>query len=577
MRDFILPRFWRGSSDSNRFKGLFNYKTAWLLAIVLTAFSSLAPLLAMVSFDYQISRSAAESEVRLRTSRTVSNAKRVLSFYLQERISALQFVLRDNTYGSLSDNARLQLLLEDLTQSHGGFIDLGIIDQDGRQKTYVGPYNLQGKNYKGQDWFGLAASRGSYISGVFLGFRNVPHLVVVVRHDLPGGGFFLLRATLDTEQFSSLAGLELSSGGDSFIINHGGVLQTPSRYHGDVLSDFKLPVPTFSDHSEVIEENAAGGRVFIGYAYIPDSPFIFMVIKDRSGLLASWYETRVQLLGFLIASIIVVLLVVSAMATYLVNSIYIADQNRAAVLHHVEHSNKLASIGRLAAGVAHEVNNPLAVIGEKTGLLKDLLTYGGENVSQSRLLDLARDIEQSVERCGNITKHLLGFARHIHVSVENINLAEIIDETMSFLRKEAEYRSVEITTAVAEGQPDFKCDRGKLQQILLNLVNNAFQAVSEGGHVSVTADSPDDDHIRIQVSDDGCGISDVDRKRIFEPFFSTKTASGGTGLGLSITYGLVHKLSGDISIESTEGEGTIFTIVLPRDCGGGNEDTCEYC
>jgi len=247
------------------------------------------------------------------------------------------------------------------------------------------------------------------------------------------------------------------------------------------------------------------------------------------------------------------------------------------VLHHAEHSNKLASIGRLAAGVAHEINNPLAVIGEKTGLLKDLLTYGGSSVSHDRLLALSRDIERSVERCGNITKHLLGFARHINVSVERINLAAVVDETLGFLRKEAEYRSIEIITAVGEGQLDFECDRGKLQQILLNLVNNAFQAVSDGGHVSVTADSPDEEHIRIQVSDDGCGIAAVDRERIFEPFFSTKKDFGGTGLGLSITYGLVRKLSGDISVESTEGEGTIFTIVLPRKCGGGNGDSCEYC
>jgi len=573
MRDFILPRFWRKASDS---KGLVNYRTAWLLAIGLTVTSSLVPLLAMVSFDYQISRTAVESEARLRTSRTVSNAKRAVSYYLHERTSALKFVLMDNSLSALSDPSRLSLLLRDLKQSHGGFVDLGVIDDDGRQRAYAGPYQLEGKNYLEQDWFKQAATSGSYISEVFLGFRNVPHLIVAVRHDKPGGGFYLLRATLDTEHFSSLANLDLPLGGDSFIIDRQGVLQTPSRHQGEILSKFRLPVPEYSDHTEVIESEIDGGRVFVGYAYIPDSPFVLMVIKNRTEILASWYQTRFQLIWFLAGSLLVVVLVVCAVATYLVNKVFIADQNRAAVLHHAEHANKMASIGRLAAGVAHEVNNPLAVIGEKTGLLKDLLTYG-EDVPRDRLLGLTRDIERSVERCGKITKHLLGFARHISVSVERLNLKDAIEETMSFLHKEAEYRSIQVTTAVAEGLPEFKCDRGKLQQILLNLVNNAFQAVADGGHVSVTADSPDETHVRIQVSDDGCGISELDRKRIFEPFFSTKTVSGGTGLGLSITYGLVHKLNGSISVESTVGEGTIFTIILPRDCRGGAEDSCEYC
>ncbi len=576
LRDFITPSFWGHHGESMSARNLFNYRRAWALAIVLTALSSLVPLIAMTLIDYQVTRGAVEAEVRLRTSRIVSNARRAVSFYLEERTSVLSFVLQDKRYEELANPAVLARLLDELKRSHGGFIDLGIIDDTGHQLGYVGPYNLSGRNYKDQPWFEQAMARGSYVSDVFLGFRNVPHLVIAVRKERPDGGRYVLRATLDTGRFNNLAEVEILSGGDSFIIDEQGVLQTPSRHHGQVLDTLKLPVPPHSEYTEIVSHDEGPEQLTIGYAYIPNTPFILMVIKSRTELMASWYDTRFKLAGFLIGSVVVILLVVTAVATFLVNMVYQADRNRSAALHHAEHSNKMASIGRLAAGVAHEVNNPLAVIGEKAGLLRDLLTYRKNDVDPERLLGLAQEISRSVERCGNITKHLLGFARHINVSVEKINIAGIIEEVLSFLRKEAEYRSIEIGVDVAPDLPEFECDRGKLQQILLNLVNNAFQATADNGKVEVSASSAGPDAVRIQVRDNGCGIREDDLKRIFEPFYSTKRGTGGTGLGLSITYGLVRKLSGTIDVESNVGQGTVFTIVLPVTCARSKEDSCEY-
>lgn len=578
LRDFIRPLFWSHDSDLDPMRSLFNYRRAWALAIALTALSALAPLMSMAIIDYKVTKSAVESEVRLRTSRIVSNARRAVSFYLAERISALRFVTEDRTYEELKSTQHLSRMLDHLRASHGGFIDLGIIGEDGVQSHYAGPYSLQGRNYRNQGWYEQVLSEGSYVSEVFLGFRNVPHLVVAVRHDLPDGGYYVLRATLDTQRFNHLAQLDLVSGGDSFIINTEGVLQTPSTFYGSVLSDSGLPVPPMAEHTEMFPHRRDGRELIIGYAYIPNSSFVLMVVKRRNELLASWYDTRLQLLWFLVASVAGILVVLTSMTTYLVNRVYIADRNRAATLHHAEHSNKMASIGRLAAGVAHEINNPLAVIGEKSGLLKDLLTYQRDNIDPDRLLSLAAEISGSVERCGKITKHLLGFARHISVTVERIHIREIIEEILSFLHKEAEYRSVSITVDVPEEMPEFECDRGKLQQILLNLVNNAFQAVSDHGTVGIEVSQPDEGHLAIVVHDDGCGIAEEDRKRIFEPFFSTKHDSGGTGLGLSITYGLVRKLGGEIEVKSVVDEGTEFTITLPLACRGGEEEiACEYC
>lgn len=579
LTSFITPRFWSHHTQSDEpARTLFNYRRAWAWAVVLLTLSALVPLVTLMVFDYQVASRAVENEVRLRTSRIVSNARRAVSFMLEERISALQFIQRQKSYQELASSVALEELLVDLKRSHGSVVDLGIINESGVQVAYAGPYSLKGRNYSRQPWFTQSVSEGAFISNVFLGYRNEPHLVIALRHEIPGGGFYILRASLDTDRFNSLAELELMSGGDSFIINREGVLQTPSRRYGNVLDEVGLPVPPYSEHTSVFTAPTLENGLVIGYAYIPQSPFILMVVKSRDELLEPWYKTRREQFGFFVVSMVLILLVVTMVSTALVNMIYIADQNRAAALHHAEHANKMASIGRLAAGVAHEVNNPLAVIGEKAGLLKDLITYGGDDLDVKRLEPLTDGILTSVERCGNITKHLLGFARHINLSVEDINIRNVVEEVLSFLHKEAGYRGISIGVQVDENVPEFVCDRGKLQQILLNLVNNAFQAVPDDeGRVFIHADAPSEDVVRIKVEDNGCGIAESDRKRIFEPFFSTKHKSGGTGLGLSITYGLVRKLGGRIRVASVEGEGTTFTIILPRTCEQKEDDTCEYC
>jgi signal transduction histidine kinase len=168
-----------------------------------------------------------------------------------------------------------------------------------------------------------------------------------------------------------------------------------------------------------------------------------------------------------------------------------------------------------------------------------------------------------VERCGAITKRLLSFARHMDVTVEPINLQKIIREVLGFMGKEAEYRCIGVSVSVSDDIPEFESDRGKLQQIFLNLVNNAFAAMNDGGRLEIAAHRKNEDAVVVTVSDNGCGIPEADLKRVFEPFFTTKSKSGGTGLGLSITYSLVQEIGGKIFVKSEVGKGTKFDITLP--------------
>jgi signal transduction histidine kinase len=162
-----------------------------------------------------------------------------------------------------------------------------------------------------------------------------------------------------------------------------------------------------------------------------------------------------------------------------------------------------------------------------------------------------------------VTKQLLGFARHTEVSVSTVPVGKIIGGVLSFLDKEASYRNITLNLEIPDDLPPLITDRGTVQQIFLNLINNAFQAVGDGGRIDIVGTSVDGGKIAVRVSDNGCGISDENLQRIFEPFFSTKKDSGGTGLGLSITYGLVQRLGGQIAVESELGKGTTFTVTLP--------------
>ena len=540
-----------------------NLKKVWMLSFILTSVIAIGPLIFFALVDYDLSRESVESEVVLRTSRFTSNTWRSIAFFIDERKMVLDFIARDNSFADLNDTERLVAIFNNLKKGFSGFVDLGVIDSSGIHIAYVGPYQLKHKDYRNQLWFKETVRQGKYISDVFTGYRKAPHLVIAVKHMLPDGSFFILRASCEHRLNNMLSEINASGVGDAFIINKDGLLQTQSKYFGDIFDKITMPVPGYSDKTEVVEAKISDTPFFIGYKYIPDTSFILIVAKQKAKLMESWQETRNKLIEYLAMSITVILLWTMGMTTYMVRRIRIADQHRVKSLHMVEYANKMASIGRLAAGIAHEINNPLAIINEKAGLINDMFTFRKEYKENPRLIKTVNSIITSVERCARITRRLLSFARHMHGDIQPVNIKKLIREVLGFMEKEAEYRSIEIVLDISDKIPEFKSDRGKLQQILLNLVNNAFSAMNDGGRVELVVQLKDSDNVSIVCNDNGVGISQANLKRIFDPFFSTKTSSGGTGLGLSITYNLVQEIGGTIEVQSEEEKGTEFTINLP--------------
>ena len=226
-------------------------------------------------------------------------------------------------------------------------------------------------------------------------------------------------------------------------------------------------------------------------------------------------------------------------------------------------TEKLAILGLFAAGVAHEINNPLAIINEKAGLMKDILEMSEDFKHKTKFLNLLEAIFESINRCRTVTHRILGFARKTEVSIEILDVNDIIKGATVFLEKEILYKNIRLDLDLRENLPEVRSDKGQLQQVFLNILKNAIDAVDNGGLVAVNTDLKDETMVKVSIKDNGHGISGENLKHIFEPFFTTKGKGKGTGIGLSITYGIVKNLGGNILLESEGNKGTTFIVEIP--------------
>ncbi len=531
------------------------------------------PLVVITVISYVWLQSALKEDFNNQLKGGVESTRQSIEFFIEERISALRFLASANSYGQLSDGKYLNDIFIKFKREFGELVDLGLIDSSGVQLTYSGPYDLKGKIYSNQDWFNAVAVRGVYVSDVFMGYRKIPHFAIAVKKELPEKGTFcILRATIDMATLNRyISTVKLKGRDDAFIINRDGILQTQSRFHGNVLDKVKIDVPHPSDTVSLNEIRQAGGApLILGFTTIKNSPWIIGVTVTSTAQSKLLDLLTSDIAAIYLALVLIVLGIIANMriTATVVNWIREAEQEREEAIVQTHHTGRLASIGRLAAGVAHEINNPLAIINEKAGLMKDLMLMSNEPPDKEKFLGLIKAISDSVNRCRTITHRLLGFARRMDVQHEEIDLNDTIREVIEFLDKETLYRNIKLETRLKEDLPRIVSDKGQLQQVFLNIINNAIDAVPDGGMIVVSTEVKDQDRVRVSIADNGQGIPKDMIKNIFEPFYTTKSKGKGTGLGLSISYGIIQRLGGDILVESEVDEGSTFYVELPIRAAG---------
>jgi two-component system NtrC family sensor kinase len=230
---------------------------------------------------------------------------------------------------------------------------------------------------------------------------------------------------------------------------------------------------------------------------------------------------------------------------------------------------KMASIGKLAAVVAHEINNPLAGILTYAKLLRKWLDHGDLSAEKKKesveCLDL---IAGESRRCGDLVRNLLTFSRTAPMNLESTELNVVVDRCLRLVQHKLEMSGIQLQLDLAEGLPRVQCDPAQIEQVLLALVMNAIDAMPRGGNLWLsTRAKPASGQIEIQVRDDGVGISPEILPQIFEPFLTTKESGHGVGLGLAISRGIMERHRGRIEVQSEVGKGTTFTLTLPVESG----------
>ena len=502
-----------------------------------------------------------------------SNHRHMIDQFLAERASDLQFAASSSSFDEVSNQAHVPGLLKSLQSGSGAFLDLGVFDEKGHHVAYVGPYDLAGKNYADAEWFQEVRNKAIYISDVFLGYRNTPHFIIAVQRTEPDRIWYL-RATIDTLFFHSLVeSIRPGRTGEAYLVNRNGTFQTEPRSGGQLMKSD----PDYTSYlvdSERIESFSArassGERYLYATGLLKHTNWVLVVRQQASDAYAPL--TQAITIG---ATVIIVGVTIAACLAYVLASglagrLTLADMETRRMKGELIVAGKLAEVGEMSAGLAHEINNPLQVMKSEQTMIEDLigdLERAGTPPDPEvlRLLkDSAGQMDVQIQRCKRITNGLLKFARRDEPSVQPVNLHTFLPEITGMIERAAQLENISIVLDLDSDLPPIMADPNQLQQVFFNLLNNAVYALKgkQGGTIRIGT-SHVDGYVAVSLGDNGCGIPPDEIEKVFMPFYTTKPTGQGTGLGLASAYGIIDGLGGEISLTSEQGAGTVFTVRLP--------------
>ncbi len=558
-------------SDRHYYQSLTRVMVAWMTAV------ALAPLLACALVLGHQFHTAYRAKVVAQLEELVLKHRQQVSAFLRESVAELRVLAEIAPFADFTDDRALAGLLATMQHEHGGvFVDLGLVDAAGALVSYAGPFRLGRADYAEAPWF-LAAKKGDVtVSDVFLGLRGLPHFVVAVRVSRDGRDYFV-RATIDFAAFNRLVeNIGQGATGQAFILSARGELQTtPRRARGldaaslraNIWGEPGVAAVAAEDKPLVFSrEDPETGRLMLYVASVfKGGEWALVYQQDEADAFPSLYRARMLAIAIVALGGCVILAASWILARRMVSRVAAADAERDALNDQVIEAGKLASVGELAAGIAHEINNPVAIMMEEAGWVSDILS-DDDHGSPDNMGEMRRALDQirlQGSRCKEITHKLLSFARKTDDRIKELDLNELVAEMAELSTKRARYVNVRVETDLGQGLPHVAGSPSELQQLVLNLVNNALDAMERNGGTLTITTRLAGDRVELRVTDTGHGMQKAVAARIFEPFFTTKAVGKGTGLGLSICYGIVKKLGGEISVESAPQQGATFRISLP--------------
>jgi two-component system, NtrC family, sensor kinase len=501
----------------------------------------------------------------------ITSHRQEVDNFLDDRLTSLRLLAKIMPLEQLASDKPLRDTLEVLQAQYGpSLVDIGLVNDRGVQVAYAGPLGLHGTDYGQAHWFQEAMKLDHYVSDVLMGVREAPHFIIAVRMKQQDENW-ILRAGIDFEAVNALVkAFRIGETGFAFILNNKAEVQTsvppgfvPSKeiYLGLISS-----ASGTSDAVAVAERPDASGGEFIHLATrLKFGEWMLAFRQNLDEAYSPVYAAR----RFAVATFFFGVMGIAVGAVLLskrtVKRIAQADQDKRVMNDQLIEAGKLASLGELAAGIAHEINNPVAVMVEEAGWIRDIVE--DEDLTKAENVDELKrclsKIQTQGRRCKDITHKLLSFARKTDHSLKHVQLNELINEVVELSEQRAFHSNVKIHRTLQEDLPIVSLSPSEIQQVLLNLINNSLDAMDPKGGAIRISSRASGDYAEIEISDTGPGIPEANLARIFDPFFTTKPVGKGTGLGLSICYGIIKKMGGEISVSSVLGQGSTFHIHIP--------------
>lgn len=553
-----------------------HYSKMFRRFVLMTMVCSIVPLL-IVGWAININYTRfAENRAIESFHSQVEHHRSIIELFLKERTTKLTVVSQTLSREQLTQPLKLDQVFETLNAKDGSFTDLGVISDKGKHLAYVGPFDLMDKNYYDQFWFKEVMQKGVFISDMFMGFRRVPHFIIaVVRQE--GQERWILRATVDTEVFRSLVeSTRVGKTGEVVLVNAEGVFQTSPRFSGKLMEQapFAVEGPFFEVRVNVLKDALGAAdrhipRQIAASTWLSEPNWKLIVRQDYAeALYAVNYANTVTLIGLHLSALII--LVVTVLVTrHMITVIKKRDVEADQLNRQYMQASKLAAIGELSAGVAHEINNPLAIILTERQIMLDMSNQSAtamEDDFKAQFLESMEQISLQIQRCKRITQNLLRFARRTQSMIETVDINGFIREVVELMEREARTSGIKFSLDLDDALAVIKSDPSQLQQVFLNMITNAMDA-HDGkpyGNIRIATRSENSGQtVRIVIADTGSGIRPEHLEKVFDPFFTTKPIGKGTGLGLSICFSIIERLGGKIKVKSTPGEGSEFSIALP--------------
>jgi two-component system, NtrC family, sensor kinase len=550
-----------------------NLKRLRLVLVLSFGFLSIVPLFFV---GYKIKTEGAEMIKEKVFSHLLSVSDKssyIIMEFLSERRSDLRMLSSLLSLQPDMDAARAADHFRLMKKKYNVYLGFMVADSDGEVSYSDSRCFERESPVRGREWFVRARRGGEYMSDIFTveaDNRTVPVILAAVPvSGSDGTASRVLAACIDFSKIDiSLSKTEIGITGEVYVVNKDGRFITSSRLGANILED-EIPINEKKDPLsqkgvyELIDYR--GERVLHAYNEISDNSWIVIAEQDKDEALSQINDlnTKIFIMGFmLVVLIIAVALFVSGRIVRFIEKAY----NREKELEfQVIQKEKLAALGLFTAGLAHELNTPLA----NALLYTQMIAEDMDPRKDSGHLERLETIEEEIKHGSRIVRNFLEFSRHSRGERQFTSVNDVIDKLITIAQPHCSSKGIKIVRELQKGIPPVKGEPSIIQEVITNVFANACDVMQQGGVLGIrTRYSTALKKVKIDVSDTGPGIPPDAIHRVFDPFFSTKEQGEGTGLGLFMSYEMVHKIGGTIRVISSKNqeknsEGTVFTIELP--------------